>query len=614
MIRYILFSLVLLLPSFRMQGQHTLGMAGSNFAGSHATFLNPSAIADSRYGFHLNLAAGHLTFSNTYFYNTGPNVQLKSLLLHGGKKVVEGDELGSQSYFQERLDGKHKMAHYGIELRLPSVMLKLGSRHSIAVTNRFRRAAHANNVSEDLARAIGFGIGNSALQNTPFTNSEAYFNTNAFTETGFTYALVLHSQEQRFLKAGVTIKKLTGMHTAHLLVSEANYNLQRTQYDESVMQFQQGRASLGYSGSNYSTKVRDLVDAFKGTSMPGSGWGMDVGFTYEHRPDYAAYQYTVNGKERTDHGENKYKYRIGASLLDVGNITYKEPGVRLYEVARQNLTIGSYTFEGVNVNQLGPVLEEALEVQASERKTEIVSGLPTALHLNFDYRLTRNVFVNTAVLQNLRGKEAIGMRQYSVLAVAPRLEGRKLELALPVYLTNNYRDLALGAMVRFGPFTVGSNNLNALLSSNKAVGPDLYFGMGFGIATGGKRQRIEDKARKRAAKEQRKASKAGLNSPAVPTPGSPAEPIKTAPADSVSGVERKQVNVPVEEPLTIPTVTPSETENMKAIPEAAPEPESVPVPEPEPVPVIKIENSNESETVSSLDATLVETPDSRTSF
>ncbi|MFT2008085.1 DUF5723 family protein [Pontibacter sp. 13R65] len=611
MIRYLLFSLILLLSSIRLQGQHSLGLAGSNYAGSHATFLNPSSIADSRQGFHLNLGTGHITFSNTSFYNTGPTGHIGNLLQGGGQEVVESGELDPKSYYQERLDGKQKMAHYGLEMRLPSFMLKLGPRHSIALTNRFRRAAHANNVSEDFARAIGFGIGNTAIQNTPFTNSEAYFNTNAFTETGLTYALVLLSQEQRFLKAGVTVKKLTGLHTGHLLVSEADYRLQ-TQNGESTMQVQQGKANLGYSSSNYRIEARDLIDAFQGSGMPGSGWGMDIGFTYEHRPQYAAYQYTVNGKERTDHGENKYKYRIGASLLDVGNITYKDPELRRYEVARQNLTIGSYTFEGVNVDRLGPVIEEALEVQASERKTEIVSGLPTALHLNVDYRLTRNVFVNGSVLHNLRAKEAVGMRQYSTLAVAPRLEGRKLELALPLYLTNNYRDLAFGAMLRFGPFIVGSDNLAALLGSNKAVGPDIYLGMGFGIATGGRRQRIEERARKKevsrqlkAEKEQRKAAKAGLTSPAVTSPSAaqPVHSVENTPADSLSGVEINKVEVPVEEPVSTPAVVPAENEK----PEPAPAPE--PATSVEPAPAIKTENGNEPEMVSYSDAALIGTPD-----
>jgi hypothetical protein len=233
-----------------------------------------------------------------------------------------------------------------------------------------------------------------------------------------------------------------------------------------------------------------------------------VGFTYEHRPDYADYQYSLNGEERTDHGENKYKYRIGASLLDVGGITYSDPRqVRRYDVTRQNLDLSGDTFGDVDFDNLGPTLEEALEVQPSERQTSFRSGLPTALHLNLDYRLTRKLFLNASLLHNLRGKDAVAMRQYSVLTVAPRFEGKRLELAVPVFLANDYRDLAFGAMLRLGALVVGSNNLAALRGSSKAVGPDVYVGLGFGIGTGGQRNKMEERERKKAKRASKAAGK-----------------------------------------------------------------------------------------------------------
>jgi hypothetical protein len=65
-------------------------------------------------------------------------------------------------------------------------------------------------------------------------------------------------------------------------------------------------------------------------------------------------------------------------------------------------------------------LEEALEVKASERQTSFRSGLPTTLHLNVDYWFSRKLFLNTSILHNLRGKDALTMRQYSQLRLAWR--------------------------------------------------------------------------------------------------------------------------------------------------------------------------------------------------
>ena len=214
MLRYLLPLLILCMFAIRLPAQHLMGLAGSNRAGSQAVFLNPSAIADSRHGFHLNLFTGHAFFSNTYFYYDGPRIR-PGALLEG-----EGEDLFDREYVRERLDGNAKMVFTGLDMRLPSIMLKLSPLHSIAITTRFRMAIQGNKISEDLARVIGFGTGNSAIQQTSFTNQEGYFNMNAFGEIGLTYARVIISQEKRFLKGGITLKKLAGMYSAHLLVPE----------------------------------------------------------------------------------------------------------------------------------------------------------------------------------------------------------------------------------------------------------------------------------------------------------------------------------------------------------------------------------------------------------
>ena len=209
MSRLLLLTSLFLLSAFQMHGQHLLGLAGSNYGGTNAVYLNPSSIADSRQGFYLNIFGGHITFANTYFHYDGAGAQLDAIL-EDPEGLLQNDGLFERSRIQERLNGKPKMAHFGVDLRLPSFMLKLNPRHSIAFTTRFRTALQANHVSEDIAQVIGFGTDNPALQDTPFAGSEAYFNTNAFAETGFTYSMVLLSKGERFLKGGLTAKPKPG--------------------------------------------------------------------------------------------------------------------------------------------------------------------------------------------------------------------------------------------------------------------------------------------------------------------------------------------------------------------------------------------------------------------
>jgi hypothetical protein len=267
----------------------------------------------------------------------------------------------------------------------------------------------------------------------------------------------------------------------------------------SFVRIQQGQARFGFSRSEFDFDEEEILDVITWRNIPGAGWGFDLGLTYEHRPKFADYQYTLNGKERVDQAENKYKYRIGASLLDMGGITYKNTQhVRRYNLTRQNLDFTEDTFGDVDLENLAPTLEEALAVEPSERLTSLHTGLPTTLHLNVDYRLSRRLFLNASMLQNLRGKAALSMRQFSVLTIAPRFENEFLELAFPVSIYNNYRDLALGAMLRMGPLLIGSNNLGGILGVGKITGADVYVGVGFGIGTGGQREKLEKKEEKKA--------------------------------------------------------------------------------------------------------------------
>ncbi len=50
---------------------------------------------------------------------------------------------------------------------------------------------------------------------------------------------------------------------------------------------------------------------------------MDLGFVYEWRPNIEAYRYILDGDTnyfRPD--QNKYKLRLGLSLMDIGNVRY----------------------------------------------------------------------------------------------------------------------------------------------------------------------------------------------------------------------------------------------------------------------------------------------------
>ncbi|HRO71310.1 MAG TPA: DUF5723 family protein, partial [Chitinophagaceae bacterium] len=61
-------------------------------------------------------------------------------------------------------------------------------------------------------------------------------------------------------------------------------------------------------------------DADKLTSFQSTGFGGDIGFVYEYRPGHEKYKLDSNNYRRD---LNKYKFRIGMALLDIGSVKYK---------------------------------------------------------------------------------------------------------------------------------------------------------------------------------------------------------------------------------------------------------------------------------------------------
>jgi hypothetical protein len=459
--------------------QQLLGIANSNYAGTNGVYMNPSSIADSRHGFYLNFFTfdGHIT--NNYLRFTGPDLA----------QSLADDYFGKDDqYLQERLNGKPKMFTMAADVRLPSFMLKLSPKHSFAFVSRMRTAVQGNNISEDILRAFRYGTDKESLQNV-FNNSHFNFNVNSFIETGLTYGRVMIDKDKHFVKGGLTVKRLYGVYSAHLINKDLGYTIKEDAGGSSMLHIQSLNTQMGYSRDQFDIDYSSILNR----QMPGKGWGFDMGFTYEYRPDIDEYRYTMDGKERLDNRKNKYKFRFGAALMDVGGIRYNNAGLtRSYNVIRHDVTITSEDLENTSADRIDDLLVDLLDIKPSEQTNSFRSALPTALNFNLDYRIANRLYVNTSIIQNVRGRYAIGMRQNSMVTVTPRIEMKWLELAFPLSMMNNYGDFAFGTMLKLGPVFVGSDNIGGFINSGKPFGANIYAGMALPIFKGKKKDKDKD--------------------------------------------------------------------------------------------------------------------------
>ncbi len=463
--------------------QNMLGISSSNYAGTHGVIANPSYAADTRHGFYFNLFSGNGFVTNSYYVWDGPMSPFQ---------FFESGEKFEESYLLANNLDKPSMVHSGVDLRGPSILLKLSPKSGISLQTRVRGLIQGNNLSPNFIELLKSGIDLEDNIDEQFRDNTFSVNGNIVSEVGLTYARTVLENKHHYLKAGITVKRLIGSFSAHLVSDRMDYTIRRNATSlEYAIEIEQMNLKYGYNTDEFNdADFEELLNPFKSNAR-GNGWGFDIGLTYEKRSKINKYRYTMDGVESLDNRKNKYDYRIGFSLLDVGGVRYKGSGARSYDIGVSDKIITEEDLDAAD-GEIIAFINDALDISPTSGKNELKSGLPTAVRMDIDYKLATRLYANLSVYQNLRGEEASGMRQNSLVALSPRFESKWFEFALPVSLMNNYKSLALGASIKLANVFVGSDNLNSIIGIGKAHGADLYVGMSIPIYKGRKRDRDRD--------------------------------------------------------------------------------------------------------------------------
>jgi outer membrane protein OmpA-like peptidoglycan-associated protein len=480
------FSLVLILfclyYTTQTKAQYLLGISNSNYAGTNSIFMNPSSIADSRQGFYLNLATFDTHLTNNY------------LKIGSVRKFVEQkiDEIGEEEkftlnspYVEQKLDGKPKMFSAGAELRGPSLMIRMSSKHSFALTTRSRTYLQGFNISENLARLLTYGAGNTTMQNKLNTNSGFTYMQNSFAEAGLSYGHNIIESNEHFLKGGFTLKRVSGIYSAYAMTNDFDYTVKEDANGSNYIQVDNIDARYGYTSDKAQFFNKSVLN-----NLGKGSWGFDLGITYEYRPKFADYRYTMNGKERWDGRKNKYMYKVALALVDVGNVNFTHPGAQEFRIKKTDFSFDPQVFSFSAGGQLNEAIYETFDPQL-QKTTTYKSGLPTALNLNIDYRIASKLYLNLTWIQSLRNTDKISMQANSLVALTPRVETKGFELAIPVSMQNNYTSATIGAMMRLGPLFFGSDNLKGVIMK-KSDGINFYMGLALPIAVGKKSDKDGD--------------------------------------------------------------------------------------------------------------------------
>ena len=447
----------MLLCELSATGQGLPGYSSGNYTGVNGVFTNPANIADSRYRWDLNLLGiGMMLGNNTAsfrrkdFYHFDGDT-LEDRFFSGGKGQVSGAA--------------------ALSLTGPSVFFNLGKKSAIALTSQSRLLVNISDMDAQLGRQL---IDNETVATYPYdiaSNHDMVMSANWYTSFGLTYSRVIYSEGKHFLKAGVTLKYLIGSVNGFAEINGLHTTVGRDdEKQKAYLTGTSGSFAMGFGGANlFNATASDLLD------YQGTGFGGDIGFVYEYRPDTT----------RIYGGQNKYKFKIGLSLMDVGSIRYKRDQNRSgnYQI---HIPDGQRFYLNTIMDTPLDHITDSLDSypqyftpKDGQQASTYKMSLPTTLRLAIDYHLHRSFYVSLAAQAALTSSgNPANSWEYSAATLTPRYEGRGLGLYVPLTYSSLSGGSA-GLALRLGPLFFGSGSiLSAAFGSSRRA--DVFFGMHFG--------------------------------------------------------------------------------------------------------------------------------------
>ena len=436
-------SLLFLITGQAISAQSYLGFLEDNYNGVHGVISNPANIADSRLKLDINLIGISGFLGNNYL-----STSLGDMFRDPGKAFDEAETTPkSENFIAANLD-----------ILGPSVMISLSEKHSVSLYTRGRIFTNIDDIDgSTIDKEGGFN------ENEDFSIDEGDLSgeLNLWTEIGASYARVLMDHNEHFLKGGVTLKYLSGIHHTYLNGSEITIDYNST--DQTV-------ATNGILTYGYDVGGEEGFENTFSNFGQSTGLGADLGFVYEWRPNHEKQKLVdLDGKKVSNRGINKYKLKFGLSITDIGSITNKGGEQQTYDL-NNNQSIDNFD---------GDDLEDALKnnfstVNGPQESSK--TGLPTAFHGNVDWNIHSKFYLNLNSDFSLRKKNSLNTHHIqNQVSLSPRLETAWLSIYSPISLMQDI-GFRWGAGLRAGPFYVGSGSiLTSLFDQGKSL--DIYAGL-----------------------------------------------------------------------------------------------------------------------------------------
>lgn len=461
--------------------QNFLGLQSSNWAGVNFMYSNPAGLADGKHRQHLNASCfGFSTSTNALSLETPFTfMQLARNKVPSQYKNASGGIAWSSSWFKQDNSTSKKYFNANLEWRGPSLMTRIGKKNAVGFSMRTKFNFSINNIDQKLIDFVVSSIDSGSNEVRSINNNSFTLNSHAYQEIAGSFARVLMNKESAYLKVGVTGKYLMGIASAN--ITNRGINAEFSAGDDTIF-INNSDVEVSHSNVDYLDKFSNngigsfLLPNFR--NINGSGLGFDVGAIFEWRPRLTD-PITSN---------NRYLFKAGMSLLDIGSISIKQ-NLTKYSASNLNRVVfsGDSAFASAFVQGTDSglaYLKRYAQNNLNYKKgsSTYLVNLPMTLSVQLDYNVFKWFYVGANWNQSLVSKKAVAFRRPSSVSLIPRFETRGLEFAMPVLVYDDYQQFGLGFFTRIGPVYLGSDNLIKSLSGNSINGIDFYFGVSTGIS------------------------------------------------------------------------------------------------------------------------------------
>ena len=442
----------------KIYAQNFPGYRSGNYTGVNGVFFNPANIADSRYRWDVNL------FSvNGFVGNNKASFNLKDITSSNSNNIKD-----------KFLNGNgNTNANVNAEILGPSVMFNLNHKSAMAITTRSRLVANLKDFDGSLINAV-FKSSDAIYPYSLASNSNSRIITNGWSELGVSYAREISSKGAHYFKGGVTLKYLSGTGNNYLQINQIKTTINADPITQRpYLQNTTGEINIG-------TTTADLSNAnFNNIFNGNAGVGGDIGVVYEYRPDYEKSSAAADNRD-----QNKYKLKIGLSVLDIGSIKYtpnanNSAGYTTHINGNNRFYLDQ--LKDKNTAEIKAILQANPQFFTNNANTlnSYKASLPTVIQGDVDYHLHRGFYVSAGGQLNMVSKTNLySANQYNSLTLTPRFESK----AFGIYFPLNYNELTqfnAGISLRAGPLFIGSGSLFTAIAKSKQA--DVHIGLRIGI-------------------------------------------------------------------------------------------------------------------------------------